>query len=188
MKNYSTNLTLKDKSVDDVLRTWIMASRLVGANKSTDLWWQPVWPDWAIYWTLSNFLKPLSLINLPKSANSWVSKYIIFLVKSFLGNLYRHLAIFFWSHWLEVRTNQGKDQDDNHLVLRDDSAIVENGSTRVHFERVVGEWKLWRQRLNLVTYDDCGTTSVPLETFPQTTFDQWQRKWKGCSREYSISF
>ena len=28
-----------------------------------------------------------------------VSKSIIFLVKSFLGNFYRHLAIFFWSHW-----------------------------------------------------------------------------------------
>ena len=25
---------------------------------------------------------------------------IIFLVKSFLGNFYRHLALFFWSHWL----------------------------------------------------------------------------------------
>ena len=29
-----------------------------------------------------------------------VSKSIIFLVKSFLGNFYRHLAIFIWSHWL----------------------------------------------------------------------------------------
>ena len=28
-----------------------------------------------------------------------VSKYIIFLVKLFLGNFYGHLAIFFWSHW-----------------------------------------------------------------------------------------
>ena len=27
-----------------------------------------------------------------------VSKSIIFLVKSFLGDFYRHLAIFFWSH------------------------------------------------------------------------------------------
>ena len=27
-----------------------------------------------------------------------VSKPIIFLVKSFLGKFYRHLAIFFWSH------------------------------------------------------------------------------------------
>ena len=26
-----------------------------------------VWPDWAIYWTLGNFLKPLATINLPKS-------------------------------------------------------------------------------------------------------------------------
>ena len=29
-----------------------------------------------------------------------VSKSIIFLVKSFLGHFYRHMAIFFWSHWL----------------------------------------------------------------------------------------
>ena len=29
-----------------------------------------------------------------------MSKSIIFLVKSFLGNFYRHLAIFFWSHWV----------------------------------------------------------------------------------------
>ena len=29
-----------------------------------------------------------------------VSKSFIFQVKSFLGNFYRHLAIFFWSHWL----------------------------------------------------------------------------------------
>ena len=27
-----------------------------------------------------------------------VSKSLIFVVKSFLGNSYRHLAIFFWSH------------------------------------------------------------------------------------------
>ena len=28
---------------------------------------QPVWPDWAIYWTLGNFLRPLAAITLPKS-------------------------------------------------------------------------------------------------------------------------
>ena len=28
-----------------------------------------------------------------------VSKSFIFLVKSFLGHFYRHLAIFYWSHW-----------------------------------------------------------------------------------------
>ena len=27
----------------------------------------PVWPDWAIYWTLGNFSQPLAAINLPKS-------------------------------------------------------------------------------------------------------------------------
>ena len=26
-----------------------------------------MWPDWAIFWTLGNFLKPLATINLPKS-------------------------------------------------------------------------------------------------------------------------
>ena len=31
-----------------------------------------------------------------------VSKSLIFLVKSFLGNFYKHLAIFYWSHWRQV--------------------------------------------------------------------------------------
>ena len=48
---------------------------------------------------LGNFLKPLATINLPKSPTFLgifvkVSKSIIFLVKSFLGNFYRHLAFF----------------------------------------------------------------------------------------------
>ena len=33
-----------------------------GAN-----WLQTVRPDWVVYWTLGNFLKPLAKINLPKS-------------------------------------------------------------------------------------------------------------------------
>ena len=49
-----------------------------------------VWPDWAIYWTLGKFLKPLATINLPKSS-------------TFLGNFYHFSFIdiwrfFFWSH------------------------------------------------------------------------------------------
>ena len=68
-----------------------------------------VWPDLAIYWTMGNFLKPLTTINWPKSATflgnfSKVSKSIIIRVKSFLGNFYRHLAIFFWSHLLLFKT------------------------------------------------------------------------------------
>ena len=52
----------------------------------------------------ASFLKPLATINLPKSPTFLgnflkVSKSIFFLVKPFLGNFYRHLAIFFWSHW-----------------------------------------------------------------------------------------
>ena len=62
-----------------------------------------VWPDLAIFCTLGNFLKALATIILLKSSTVLsifvkVSKSIIFLLKSFLGNFYRHLAIFFWSH------------------------------------------------------------------------------------------
>ena len=67
-----------------------------------------MWPDWVIYYTLGNFLKPLATVNLPKSQTLFaifqkVSKSIIFLVKSFLGNFYRHLATFFWSHWQQPK-------------------------------------------------------------------------------------
>ena len=43
--------------------------------------WPSVWPDWAIYWTLGNFLKPLATINLPKSP-------------TVLGNLSKGVKIF----------------------------------------------------------------------------------------------
>ena len=56
-----------------------------------------VWPDWAIYCTLGNILKPLVTIICPNFC--YGVKSVIFLVKSFLGNFYRHLAIFIWSHW-----------------------------------------------------------------------------------------
>ena len=58
-----------------------------------------VWPDWAIYWTLGNFLKPLAKINLPKSPTFLGNfckgvKIFHFSSKIILGNFYRHLAIF----------------------------------------------------------------------------------------------
>ena len=63
-----------------------------------------VWPDWTIYWTLSHFLKPIAKINLPKSPAFLGNfckgvKNLPFLGKSFLGNFYRNLATFYWSHW-----------------------------------------------------------------------------------------
>ena len=56
------------------------------------------------FWTLANFSKPVATISCPNLRNSEaifvkVSKSLIFLVKSFLGNFYRHLATFYWSHW-----------------------------------------------------------------------------------------
>ena len=46
-------------------------------------------------------LKPLATIILPKSPTFLCIFYksLIFLAKSFLGNFYRHLATFYWSHW-----------------------------------------------------------------------------------------
>ena len=43
-----------------------------------------VWQDWAIYWTLGNFLKPVTTINLPKSP-------------TFLGNFCKGVEIFHFS-------------------------------------------------------------------------------------------
>ena len=67
---------------------------------------EPVWPDWGDLLDFGKFLKPLATLNLPKSPTFLgifvkVSKSIIFLVKQFLGDFYRHLAIFFWSLWAE---------------------------------------------------------------------------------------
>ena len=75
---------------------------------SSSLWkraaeeYPPVWPDWAFYCTLGNFPKPVATINLPNVRQFFlkVSKSFILVVKSFLVNFYRHLATFYWSHWL----------------------------------------------------------------------------------------
>ena len=61
-----------------------------------------VWPDWAIFWTLGNLLKPLATINLPQFSPFLSNlckgvKSIHFSSETFLGNFYRHLAIFIWS-------------------------------------------------------------------------------------------
>ena len=59
----------------------------------------PVCPDWAIFWTLGSFSKP----NLPKSPTFLGNfckgvKMFYFCCDIILGNIYRLLAIFFWSH------------------------------------------------------------------------------------------
>ena len=58
-----------------------------------------VWPDWAIYWTLGKHLSqsPLFLGNFCKGVKIYhISSEII------LGNFYKHLAIFVWSHCLRA--------------------------------------------------------------------------------------
>ena len=62
-----------------------------------------------IYWTLGNFLKPLATINLPESPTFLDNfckcvKIYNFSSNIILGNFYSHLAIFFWSHWLQLST------------------------------------------------------------------------------------
>ena len=58
-----------------------------------------VWPDWAIYWILGNFLKPLATSNLsitPTFLGNFCKGFKIHHIFSeiILGNFYRHLAIF----------------------------------------------------------------------------------------------
>ena len=86
--------------------TLVVARCLYDAIAALLCTFQPVWPDWAIFSTLGNFLKPLATISLPKSltflGNFWKGvKIYHFSSESFLGNFYRHLAIFFWSHWFQ---------------------------------------------------------------------------------------
>ena len=63
----------------------------------------PVWPDWAIYWTLGYFSKPLATIYLPKSPTFLGNfckdvKIYHFSSEIILGNFYCHLATFCWVH------------------------------------------------------------------------------------------
>ena len=64
-----------------------------------------VWPDWVIYWTLGNFLKPLATINLPKSTTLFGIFYkcvqiFHFSSKKIFGQLLLTFGDFFWSHCL----------------------------------------------------------------------------------------
>ena len=54
--------TLTSKSFIDSLLKLIVVSNSWNLSSM-----EAVWPDWAIYWTLGNFLKPLGTINLSKS-------------------------------------------------------------------------------------------------------------------------
>ena len=61
---------------------------LTSLNQNTLSW--PVWPDWAIFCTLGNFLKPLATINLPKSL-------------TFLGNICKGVKIYHFSSEIILR-------------------------------------------------------------------------------------
>ena len=74
--------------------------------------------------TFQSLWQQLVCPNLPHSQAIFVkvSKSLIFLVKSFLGNFYRHLVSFYWSHWsvgsLKCFTSSF---DDGTILLRHDS-------------------------------------------------------------------
>ena len=83
-------------------RRCFQLSNFSGKN-CTWVWLGPVWPDWAIYWTLDTFLKPLATINLSNSPTFLGDfckdvKIYHFSGEIIFGHFYRHLAIFFWSH------------------------------------------------------------------------------------------
>ena len=82
-----------------------------------------MWPDWAIYWTLGNFLKPLTTINLSKSTTFFGIfckgvKIFNFFSKIILGNFFRHLATFCWS-----RCSLSKWKPFHPILLRDRRAV-----------------------------------------------------------------
>ena len=67
-----------------------------------------VWPDWAIYWTLGNFSKPIATINLPKSPTLLGNfckgiKIFNFSSDSSENNFWATLVIFFWSRWFPIK-------------------------------------------------------------------------------------
>ena len=108
-----------------------------------------VWPDWAIYCTLSNFSKPVVKIILPilptfLSIFLKVSKSFIALVKSFLGNFYRLLATFYWSYCLST-TLQGRVAIDQWIRLR----LVINW--RVCIVKIGKRYKLFHDLSHLLT-------------------------------------
>ena len=80
-----------------------------------------VWPDWAIYCTLGNFLKPLAMFNLSESPAFLGNfckgvKIYHFSREIIFGQLYRHLAIFFWSHWSLRKHNCPQQIPADHYV------------------------------------------------------------------------
>ena len=84
-----------------------------------------VWPDWAIYWTLGNSLKSLATIILPKLPTFLGNfckcvKIFNFSSEIILGKFYRHLAIFFWSHWSWTTTVVNILNTNHVLLLRND--------------------------------------------------------------------
>ena len=69
---------------------------------------QPVWPDWAIYWTLSSFSKHLATINLPKSPIFLGNfckgvKIFNFCSEIIFGQILQTFGDFYWSLCLQLK-------------------------------------------------------------------------------------
>ena len=79
-------------------------------RSTTYTWMAPVWPYWAIFCTLGNFIKACGNNNLAQIAHILRQffkgvKIFHFSCEIFFGNFYRHLATFYWSHyWLHSST------------------------------------------------------------------------------------
>ena len=78
---------------------FVHVSKCAGPNKRPVC---PLWPDWAIYYTLGNFSKPVATINLPKMRKG--VKIFHFSSEISFGQLFWHLATFYWSHCLSLMT------------------------------------------------------------------------------------
>ena len=115
------------------------------------------------------FLKPLATINLPKSPTFLgnfvkVSKSLIFVVKSFLGNFNRHFAIFYWSHWMH---HLGDETENGwKLVVCSTHCRWQIGKLISHQNLLNGQFFIRFQRLSPIAYSLKGFSNQPWPILP----------------------
>ena len=85
--NHHSNGPLWQENIHNWFEAWSQCNQIG--------WFIGLWPTFQNLW--QQLICP-NLLHLAK-----VSKSLIFLIKSFLGNFYKHLAIFYWSHCLKLK-------------------------------------------------------------------------------------
>ena len=86
LSNLCSTYIIKEQRLD--VRTFACSIMIQATLVKVKLY--PLWPDWAIYWTLGNFSKCVATISLPKSL-------------TFLGNFCNGVKIYhFWLTFIDI--------------------------------------------------------------------------------------